>query len=80
MEINHEKVIYMLGQIDSKLDAMKEAQDGFSSGLSKLGDRVSTLELFKSNLMGKAVVVMAAGTFLINLIWEAVKEKIKING
>ena len=79
MENEHiNKIMYMLGQIDSKVDAMKESQEGFASGLAKLGERVTAIELFKSHIMGKAVVVMAFGTFAINAVWEWLKLRIKI--
>ncbi len=79
MENEHiNKIMYSLGQIDSKLDAMKESQDGFSKGLEAVGRRVTDLELFKSNIAGKMVVMMAIGTFAINAIWEWLKTKVNI--
>ena len=68
----------MLGEIKADIKNMSDTQDSMNSNFSKLGDRVTALEMFKSNLAGKIVVVMAVGTFLINVIWEWAKKKINI--
>ena len=52
----------IVGRVEEKLD--------------KMGERVSVLEIWKSEIMGKLTVIIAIITFGTTLLWQNLKEKL----
>lgn len=57
MNESHDKVMYMLGQIDSKLNGINERLDKVNGRLGKHDDKIDSLESFRDTANGKATII-----------------------
>lgn len=61
---SHEQLMYMLGQIDSKLDGVNKRLDTVNGRLGKHDEHIATLNTFKDTLTGKLVMLSALFSLL----------------
>lgn len=52
-----------------------EINQRIESKIDEMGKRVSTLELWKAEIMGKLTIAVAFVTLVLNVSWEYVKTK-----
>ena len=69
---------YFEKYFDQKFDEMNKRFDEMQGILDRCEMRITTLELFKSELVGKIAVISFAFVFVLNFVIDWVKKRLNI--
>ena len=66
--MTEDDIKYLLGEINGKLDSIKDRLDKMNGSILRHEDRINTLESFKDNLEGRMSIISALGGFIGGIV------------